>query len=44
MSSRDQTDEKKAANLLRGSHAMEVDSLGTTHLHARLRHPQPDSG
>ena len=36
------TAEEKAAELLRGSHALEVDSLGTARLHARLRHPQPD--
>jgi len=36
--------EAKAAAVLRESGALEVDSLGTTHLHARLHHPQPDRG
>jgi hypothetical protein len=40
----DQTAEEKAAEVLRGSHALEVDSLGTARLHARLRHPQLDPG
>jgi hypothetical protein len=34
--------EAKAAEVLRESQAFEVDSLGTAHLHARLRHPQRD--
>jgi hypothetical protein len=38
----DPATEARAAEVLRGSEAMEVDSLGTTHLHARLHHPQPD--
>jgi hypothetical protein len=38
----DQTAEEKAAEVLRRSHALEVDSLGTARLHARLRHPQLD--
>jgi hypothetical protein len=36
--------EARAAALLRESEAMEVDSLGTAHLHARLHHPQLDPG
>jgi hypothetical protein len=36
--------EARAAGVLRESDALEVDSLGTAHLHARLRHPQPDRG
>ena len=36
--------QRKAAAVLRESGALEVDSLGTTHLHARLHHPQPDRG
>jgi hypothetical protein len=31
--------EAKAAGLLAQNNALEVDSLGTAHLHARLRHP-----
>jgi hypothetical protein len=33
--------EANAAALLSESEALEVDSLGTAHLHARLHHPQP---
>jgi hypothetical protein len=40
----DRASEAEAAALLRESEALEVDSLGTTHLHARLHHPQPDLG
>jgi hypothetical protein len=36
--------EAKAAALLGASQALEVDSLGTAHLHAKLHHPQPDGG
>jgi hypothetical protein len=36
--------EAKAAALLADSDPLEVDSLGTSHLHARLRHPRLDSG
>ena len=36
--------EARAAALLGASHALEVDSLGTTHFHAKLRHPQPPQG
>jgi hypothetical protein len=36
--------EANAAALLRESEALEVDSLGTAHLHAKLHHPQPDRG
>ena len=32
--------EAKAAAILGESNALEVDSLGTAHLHARLRHPK----
>ena len=32
--------EEKAAELLKESTAVEVDSLGTAHLHAKLRHPR----
>ena len=39
----DEAAEAKAAALLRESNALEVDSLGTAHLHARLRHPKPES-
>jgi hypothetical protein len=38
----DQAAEAKAEALLRESNALEVDSLGTAHLHARLRHPKPE--
>ena len=40
----DEAAETKAADLLRKSNALEVDSLGTVHLHARLRHPQIEDG
>jgi hypothetical protein len=40
----DETAEAKVADLLRTSNALEVDSLGTAHLHARLRHPQVEGG
>jgi hypothetical protein len=36
--------EARAAALLPESGALEVDSLGTTHFHAKLHHPQPDHG
>jgi hypothetical protein len=36
--------EARAAALLGASQALEVDSLGTTHFHAKLRHPQPPQG
>jgi hypothetical protein len=36
--------EAQAAALLRESEALEVDSLGTAHLQAKLHHPQPDRG
>jgi hypothetical protein len=32
--------EKRAIELMRECHALEVDSLGTARFHARLRHPQ----
>ncbi len=35
--------EARATALLRESEPLEVDSLGTAHLHAKLRHPRPDS-
>jgi hypothetical protein len=38
----DQAAEAKAEALLRERNALEVDSLGTAHLHARLRHPKPE--
>jgi hypothetical protein len=40
----DPTAEEKAAEVLRRSDALEVDSLGTARLHARLRHPQLPDG
>jgi hypothetical protein len=40
----DEAAETKAADLLRRSNALEVDSLGTVHLHARLRHSQTKGG
>jgi hypothetical protein len=36
--------EANAAEVLRQSEALEVDSLGTAHLHAKLHHPQLDQG
>ena len=41
---RDESAEAKVADLLHASNAPEVDSLGTAHLHARLRHPQVEGG
>jgi hypothetical protein len=38
----DTTAEANAGALLRESKALEVDSLGTAHLHAKLHHPQPN--
>jgi hypothetical protein len=38
----DRAAETKADEVLRESGALEVDSLGTAHLHAKLRHPQPE--
>jgi hypothetical protein len=35
----DSAADEKAAAVLRESDALEVDSLGTAHLHARLHHP-----
>jgi hypothetical protein len=40
----DTASQAKAETLLTESSALEVDSLGTTHFHARLRHPEPEHG
>jgi hypothetical protein len=40
----DETAEAKVSDLLRTSNALEVDSLRTAQLHARLRHPQVEGG
>ena len=39
----DRAAEARAATVLGESNALEVDSLGTAHLQARLRHPKPES-
>jgi hypothetical protein len=40
----DTASQAKAETLLTESSALEVDSLGTTHFHARLHHPEPEHG